>query len=109
MKKCPICEIGNLKEGNLEEEMFGISLGRYQAEICDNCGESIVDENTMLEIEQKARKLGIWGLAKKIKVVRIGNSLAVRLPADVAKFMKLHEGSEIFLHPEGTTKIILEI
>ncbi|MFQ6071814.1 MAG: hypothetical protein ACE5KT_03830 [Methanosarcinales archaeon] len=98
-----------MKEDNIEEEIFGISLGRYKAEICDNCFESFVDENTMLEIEKKARELGIWGLAKKIKVVRVGNSLAVRLPTDIVKFMKLHEGKEIFLHPEGTTKITLEI
>ncbi|MDI6640552.1 MAG: YgiT-type zinc finger protein [Methanocellales archaeon] len=109
MKKCPVCEKGNLKEGKVEEEMFGTSLGRYRAEICDRCGESFVDEETMRAIEQKARQLGIWGLAKKIKIVRSGNSLAIRIPADIARFLKLEEGKEMFLHPEGTTKLAIEI
>ena len=56
----------------------------------------IVDEATMRTIEQKARKLGIWGIAKKIKVVRSGDSLAIRIPADIAKLFNLHEGKEIF-------------
>jgi len=109
MKKCPICEKGNLKEGKVEEEMFGISLGKYRAEICTECGESFVDEATMRAIEQKARQLCIWGLAKKIKIVRSGNSLAIRIPADIARFLKLEEGKEMFLHPEGTTKLAIEI
>jgi YgiT-type zinc finger domain-containing protein len=109
MKKCPICEKGNLKEGEVEEEMFGISLGRYKAEICSECGESFMDEAVMDAIEKKAKQLGIWGLAKKIKVVRSGNSLAVRIPADIARFLKLREGKEMLLHPEGTSKLAIEI
>ena len=109
MKKCPICDSGKLKRGEIEEKMFGISLGRYDAEICDTCGESFVDEATMRMIEAKARELGIWGIAKKIKVVRSGDSLAIRIPLDIAKLFNLHEGKEIFLYPEGTTKLALEI
>lgn len=109
MKKCPICGSGTLKKGEIEEEMFGISLGRYDAEICDTCGESFVDEATMRMIEAKARELGIWGIAKKIKVVRSGDSLAIRIPLDIAKLFNLHEGKEIFLYPEGATELALEI
>ncbi len=72
MKKCPVCGSGELKKGEIEEEMFGISLGRCEAEICDTCGESFVDEANVRTIEQKAKKLGIWGIGKKIKVVRAG-------------------------------------
>ncbi len=109
MKKCPICGSGELKKGEIEEEMFGISLGRYNAEICDTCGESFVDEATMRAIEQKARELGIWGIAKRAKVVRSGDSLAIKIPADIAKLFKLYEGEEIFLYPAGTTKLTLEM
>ena len=55
MKKCPICGSGKLKKGKIEEEMFEISLGRYDAEICDTCGESFVDEATM-----KTNKKGVF-------------------------------------------------
>ena len=109
MKKCPICGSGKLKKGKIEEEMFEISLGRYDAEICDTCGESFVDEATMRSIEQRARELGIWGIGKKIKVVRSEDSLAIKIPADIAKLFNLHEGKEIFLCPEGTTKLAVVI
>lgn len=45
MGKCPVCK-GTLRKGEIEEIMFGVSLGSFQAEICDRCGESLVDEDT---------------------------------------------------------------
>jgi predicted nucleic-acid-binding Zn-ribbon protein len=109
MKKCPVCGKGSLKEGKVEEKIFGVSLGRFKAEICDGCGESFVGELVMKEIEKRAKKMGLWGLAKKIKVVRSGNSLAIRIPAEIAKFLKLEEGAEILIHPEGKDKLIAEV
>jgi len=109
MKKCPICEKGNLRSGTIEEEMFGISLGKFKAEICDKCNESFIDENSMKQLEKKAKELGIWGLAEKIKIVRSGNSLAIRIPAKLAHFLKLSEGSEIVLYPEGRNKMVFEL
>ncbi len=109
MKKCPICEKGNLQEGIIEEEMFGIKLGKFRAEICDKCNESFIDENAMKQIEKKAKELGIWGLAEKLKIVKTGNSLAIRIPAKIAHFLKLTEGSEIVMYPEGRSKVVFEI
>jgi hypothetical protein len=109
LKKCPVCEKGKLRDGKIEEVMFGVPLGKFKAEICDKCNESFVDEKTMKMIEAKAKEEGIWGLAEKIKIVKSGNSLAVRIPAKIANFLKLKEGEEIVLHPEGTNRIILEL
>ena len=109
MTKCPICDKGTLKRGKVEEEMFGTSLGKYDADICDNCGESFLDEKAMQKIEAKAKELGIWGLAKKLKVVKSGNSLSVRIPAKVARFLNLHEGMNVLLYPEGEKKIVVEV
>jgi hypothetical protein len=89
--------------------MFGIPLGEFKAEICDKCNESFVDEDTMKKIEAKAKEEGIWGLAEKIKIVKSGNSLAVRIPAKIVHFLNLKEGEEIVLHPEGADKIVLEL
>ena len=88
MKKCPICEKGNLKKGVIEEEMFGVSLGKFKGEICNKCNETFLDENAMEQIEKKAKQIGVWGLAEKIKVVKSGNSLAIRIPAKIAHFLK---------------------
>lgn len=108
MKKCPICG-GNLKKGEVEEEMFGVVLGKFPAEVCDRCGESFVDEDAMRKIEEKAKEAGIWGLAKKVKVVKSGNSLAVRIPAELARFLGIKSNTEVLLYPDGKRKLVFEV
>ena len=105
--KCPVCEKGVLKKGNVKEAMFGVYLGNFPAEICTKCGESFTDKKTTLAIEELAKKKGIWGLGKKTKITRSGNSLAVRIPKEIVEFLKLKEGSEAYIHPEND-KIIIE-
>ena len=109
MTKCPICGKGTLKKGRVEEKMFGIPLGTYEAEVCNKCGESFMGQNAMKDIEAKAKELGIWGLARKLKVVKSGNSLSVRIPARIAQFIGLKEGEDLLLYPEGKKKIVVEI
>jgi len=93
----------------VEEEMFGISLGKFEGEICNKCGESFLDEEAMKKIENKAKEMGIWGLAKHIKVGKTGNSLSVRIPSKIAKFLKIEAGRDVVLYPEGDDKIIVEV
>lgn len=107
--KCPICEGGELKRKLIDEKMFGIPLGRFPADVCDSCGESFVSEETMEKIEAKAKELGIWGLAEKLKVSKSGNSIVVRIPAKLAKFLELNAGKEVLLYPEGKKKLVFEI
>lgn len=109
MAKCPMCNNGTLKKGKFEEEMFGISLGKYDAEICDKCGEAFFSTEAMEQMEAKAKELGIWGLAKNLKIVKSGNSLSVRIPAKVAKFLNIQEGEKVVLYPEGKKKFVVEI
>ncbi len=109
MGKCPVCKKGTLRKEEIEETMFGVSLGTFQAEICDRCGESFVDEDTMLEIEAEAKRRGIWGLGQKITIGKSGNSLVVRIPARLARFMGIEAGNEALIHPEGEKKLIVEI
>lgn len=107
--KCPVCEKGNLIKKKIDEEMFGIHLGKFPAEVCDVCGESFVDEEVMKKIEERAKELGIWGLSKKLKVVKSGNSLVVRIPAEIAKFLGISAGNDITLYPEGKKKLVFEV
>ncbi len=106
MMKCPVCEKGRLKKGKVKETMFGVYLGEFPAQICSKCGESFTDESITREIEQKAREKGIWGLGKKTKITRTGNSLAVRIPKEIATFLHLKEGKEAYIHPEKNRLII---
>ncbi len=105
--KCPICEKGVLKKGKVKEEMFGVYLGEFPADICSKCGESFTNGAIMREIEKKAKEKGIWGLGKKTKITKTGNSLAIRIPRDIADFLKLKEGKEAYIHPEGN-KLVVE-
>ncbi len=86
--------------------MFGVYLGEFLAEICNKCNESFTDEKTTRAIEQAAKKKGIWGLGKKTKITKTGNSLAVRIPKEIANFLKLTEGKEAYIHPEKDRLII---
>lgn len=103
---CPICEKGELRKGKINETMFGVELGSFPAEICTKCGESFTDEKTTNNIEKKAREKGIWGLGKITKISKSGNSLAVRIPKQIADFLKLKEGKESFVHPQGSNLVI---
>lgn len=87
--------------------MFGVYLGEFPAEVCSACGESFTDQETTKKIEEAAKKNGIWNLGKKTKITRTGNSLAVRIPKELADFLKLKEGDDAFIHPEEK-KIVIE-
>lgn len=85
--------------------MFGVYLGEFPAQICTKCGESFTNEAVTKQIEQKEK--GIWGMGKMTKISKSGNSLAVRIPQQIAKYLRLKEGKEAFIHPEDH-KIVIE-
>jgi len=105
--KCPVCEKGELKNKTIKESMHGVYLGEFPAQVCTKCNESFTDTKTTQKIEEAAKKAGAWDLGRKTKITRSGNSLAVRLPKEIATFMKLKEGSEVYINPEKN-KITIE-
>ncbi len=109
MVRCPACGKGELHRGKIREQMFGVDLGEYPAEICGSCGESFVDQKAMRKIEARAKELGLWGLAKKVSIAKSGNSLVVRIPADLARFLKLKGGEDALVRPEGRERIVVEL
>jgi YgiT-type zinc finger domain-containing protein len=109
MEMCPVCGKGKLRKGKVREEMFGVDLGEYPALVCDSCGESFVDQDAMKKIEARAKEVGLWGLAKKVSIAKSGNSLIVRIPADLARFLGLKGGEDALVRPEGREKIVVEL
>jgi len=105
--QCPICGEGTLKKGKIKEYMFGTYLGEFQAEICTKCKESFTDSETTRKIEEAAKAKGVWNLGRKTKITRSGNSLAVRIPKEIADHLNLHEGKEAYIHPEKS-KLVIE-
>lgn len=96
---CPMCK-GKLRKKKIKEEMFGIELGKFPALVCGKCGESYTDEKTTKKIEAIAKKKGIWGLGKRTKITRTGNSLAVRIPKEIVDYLHLKEGEKAYIHPQ---------
>lgn len=106
--KCPVCDKGMLKKKRIEETMFGVYLGKFTALVCGNCGESFTDEKTTKQIQSKAKEEGIWGMGKQTKIIKTGNSFAVRIPKKIADYLNLKQGVKAFIHPEGK-KIVIEV
>lgn len=108
MDRCPVCQEADLKPARVRERLFGVELGEFDGEECPACGETFLDEEAMAAIERKAREAGVWGLGKTLKVARSGNSLVIRIPADMARYLHLEAGTEVYVHPEGDDRLVME-
>lgn len=107
--KCIMCGKGTLGEKIVEHKEFGISLGKFQAKVCSNCGEAFFDSDIAKKIQAKSKELGLFGLSKKTKVAQVGNSLAIRIPKELAEFIKLTKEKEVRLIPKSTHEIMIEV
>ncbi len=89
--------------------MFGVTLGTYEAEVCSSCGEIFFTAESVDKIEMRAKELGLWGLASKVKVARSGNSLVVRIPSPLARYLKLRSGQEVLVAPDRKHRLVLDL
>lgn len=106
--KCVMCN-GALKEKVVEHKEFGISLGKFKALVCNSCNERFYDSDVVSKIQLKSKELGLFGLARKTKVAQVGNSLAIRIPKEIAKFIKLKKEEEVRIIPKNPKEIIIEV
>ena len=109
MRICPVCEKGKLVKKVLPYSVYGIELGKFPAELCAICGEEWFSEETAKRIEAIEKEKGLFGLSKQSKIGYSGNSLIVRIPREIAKFMNLKKEKQILIHPEGKTKLMIEL
>ena len=106
--KCVSCN-GKLKSKVIDYKVYGVSIGRYPALVCDSCGEQWFSEDTSRKIEEKEKELGIFGLAIKSNVSYSGNSLIIRIPAEIAKFMNIKKQTKIKIEPENKNKLCVSL
>src|SRR3989344_3514658 len=99
MKKCILCN-GNLKNETVDYSEFGVSLGKFPAKVCEKCNESFFEADIVDKIQTKSKELGLFGLKKNVKIAKVGNSLAIRIPKRIAEFLKLKSGEETSVYPE---------
>ena len=105
---CPLCEKGILRTEQVKYSVYGIELGTFPSNVCSVCHEKWFDEATSKKIELLEKKKGLFGLSKKSKIAYSGNSLVLRLPEALVKYMDIHKEDEVLIHPEGKDKILIE-
>lgn len=108
-EKCYLCEKGNLAKKRIDYKLYGISLGKFNAEVCDKCGEVFFDEITSKKMTELAKRKGLWGLQTKTKIGQSGTTLDIRLPKRIIEFLNLEKGKEIEIYPEGKNKLVISI
>ncbi len=108
MANCPVCGRPGLERKVRKSELYGFDLGSYPAEVCGSCGEVFWREGDVRKMEERAKRLGIWGLEQTTKVAVAGNSLIIRIPKSIARFVGLRKGEKVFLHPLGRDKLLIE-
>jgi len=103
----PLCE-GELKEEVVPYSFSGTALGRFPAEVCEECGEAFFTEEGWRRIEKIAKARGLWGSGMHVKVGYSGHSLIVRIPHKVAAATHIHKGTMVYLQPAGRGKLLVE-
>lgn len=89
-KYCGKCN----KETEQEEriiDVFEDILGK--AEVCSVCGEEWVLESELRRAAREAKDKNV--LTIKRKLVKLGDSLAVRIPSDIASSLGLKSGEAV--------------
>ena len=86
MTNCPICDT------KMKDEKREISPGIFaQVEVCPKCNDEWLDE---------AEYEVLRALFKR-KVFKIGGSLAVRIPKEIADMVGLHDGENLSIKSKG--------
>lgn len=107
MSKCYLCEKGGLKEKKIDYELYGVLLGRFNAEVCNACGETFFDEKVSKKMTELAKEKGLWGLHATTKIGQAGSTLDIRLPKKIINFLNLKKGKEVTIYPEGKNKMVI--
>ncbi len=106
--KCISCK-GKLRNKIVNYEIYKKNIGKFPALVCDSCGEQWFSEETSRKIEEKEKELGLFGLSIETKVSYSGNSLIIRIPQGLAKFLNIKKESKVELVPESKTKLCIAI
>ena len=107
--KCYMCEKGDLTNKLVEHKLYGLVIGKYQAEVCPKCDEIFYDEKTSVLIEKDTKAKGLYGLSAKAKITQIGDSLGITISKQITTFLKIKKGDTAVVRPENSKRIIIEL
>ena len=111
MKKCPICNEGDLIEvddivSEIEGHFF-IEKGTR----CNKCGEEFISEKIAQKTIEIARRLGIWGEPLKLhrKLSRSARGTVLRIPTDIEETLHIKGNENVLISKIGKNKILIEV
>ena len=100
---------GRLEERASEVEFFGIDFGVRKVEVCADCGTEYLSQETMEEVEAEVRERGLFGLERRGRVSKSGNSMVIRIPQEIVKAMKLKRDLPIIIYPSDKDRLVVEV
>ena len=103
--KCYDCNKGNLTKSKIPYILYGVKIGDFDGEKCNDCGESFYNEKVFDEMTKKVKEKGFYGLETKTKLTKVGNSLDIRLNKRLVEFLGLDKGREATIIPESKNKL----
>lgn len=96
---------GKITHKVVEYNLYGVDLGKFPAQTCSKCGEVCYEESTSKEMSRIAREKGLFELAAKTKVGKVGDALDIRLNKKLVDFLGIQKGNEVTIHPVSRHKI----
>lgn len=109
MTKCYMCEKGILRVREVLYSLYGEPIGKFKADVCEQCGETFFDEETSQKISSATKAKGLWGMEAKTKIGQAGSTLDIRLPKKIIEFLNLKKGEEVRIYPESKKRLIVEL
>ena len=104
------CKCGGLlKKSKTAVEFFGIDFGLRPCEICTRCGSEYLSQELVEEIEAEVKKKGLFGLERKGRITKSGNSLVIRVPKEIADSLNIEKDCQITIYPSDKKRLIVEI
>lgn len=100
---------GKLKRSVTEVEFFGIDFGVRKTDVCTECGSEYLSQELMEEIEAEVKRRRLFGLERKGRVAKSGNSLVVRIPKEIAESLNVRRDMPIVIYPSEPRKLIVEV
>jgi len=63
----------------------------------------------MEEVETEVKRRGFFGLERRGRVAKSGNSLVIRIPKEIAESLKIKRDLPIVIYPSEPRKLIIEV
>lgn len=105
---CPCGGVVSWKKEQVVQE--GIDCGILEVEYCPKCGTTYLPQESMLVVEEKLKRAGLWGVGRKeIKFWKTGKAITLRLPTAIVQKLDLTRVDKGYLHLEGKHKLVIEV